>query len=176
MDRRTLARPYARAFYRHARECGRVPEWETFLAAGGMAIADRRVGAFLDDPRIGTGDKVEFLARLLDVTAADPRRRAIHILLDHRRYSLLAAIADEFHALRARDEGWIDVVVRTARWSDPPLPEGLHRALEQRFLAQLRLTVRRDPALLAGAEIRVGDTVIDVSLRGRLATLGARVS
>lgn len=175
MDRQSLARPYARAFHDHARAHGVLDLWGSFLEVGAALAADARVRGMLADPRHTPSGKLALLAHLLDI-GDEARRRACGLLLEHRRFALLPAIATEFRALRARDEGWVDVEVATAQVVRENALEPLVRALEARWARRPRIRLRTEPTLLAGAEIRVGDTVLDASLRGRLARLAAAVS
>jgi len=175
MERRSLARPYARAFYDHARSRDDVAGWERFLEESAALLGDDRLRTAMSDPRRTPTEKLELLASLLGF-GDDDRRRACGLLLEHRRLDLLPSIREEFQALRARDEGWIEVEVTTARETSLAALEPLARALETRWKRRPRLRVRSDPTLLAGARVRVGDTVLDVSLRGRLARLAAGVS
>lgn len=175
MDRQSLARPYARAFHDHARAHGVLDLWGRFLEAGAALVADARVRGMLADPRRTPSEKLTLLACLLDIED-EARRRACGLLLEHRRFALLPAIATEFRALRARDEGWIDVEVTTPHAVRENALDPLARALEARWARRPRIRLRTEPNLLAGAEIRVGDTVLDASLRGRLARLAAAVS
>jgi F-type H+-transporting ATPase subunit delta len=175
MERRSLARPYARAFYDHARARDDVAGWERFLDESAALLGDVRLRTAMADPRRTPAAKLELLARLLGL-GDDDRRRACRLLLEHRRLDLLPSIREEFQALRARDEGWIEVEVTTARETSLAALEPLARALETRWKRRPRLRVRSDPTLLAGARVRVGDTVLDVSLRGRLARLAESVS
>ena len=47
----------------------------------------------------------------------------------------------------------------------------LRSALERRFGRKVEATVSVNPALIGGARITVGDTVIDDSVAGKLATM-----
>jgi F-type H+-transporting ATPase subunit delta len=175
VERKSLARPYARAFHDYARAHEDLDGWARFLDEGAALLADRRLREALADPRRARTEKLELLVRLLGL-GNDARRRACGLLLEHGRLELLASIRDEFHALRSRDEGWVEVEVATARDEPAATLEPLIRALASRWGRRPRLRLRSDPTLLAGVWIRVGDTVLDASLRGRLARLDASVS
>lgn len=62
-------------------------------------------------------------------------------------------------------------LVRVAVELRPEELRALEEVLERRFQRELELDIRLDPSILGGVWVRVGDTVIDGSLRGRLETL-----
>ncbi len=67
-----------------------------------------------------------------------------------------------------------EVLVRTAVALDPEERAGLERALARRY-AGLPVRFEVDPGIIGGVWLRVGDRIIDGSLRGRLETLRKRM-
>jgi len=61
--------------------------------------------------------------------------------------------------------------IRVATELGPDELQALKYALERRFQCALELEVTIDPSILGGVWVRVGDIVIDGSLRGRLEAL-----
>jgi len=62
-------------------------------------------------------------------------------------------------------------LIRVAVELGPDELQALKEILERRFQQELELEVSLDPSILGGVWVRVGDTVIDGSLQGRLETL-----
>lgn len=81
----------------------------------------------------------------------------------------LALLPDVIHAVLkiTRDEIVI-ARVTTARPLDAAQEKDLQERLQDKFNKRVRLKIQEDPELLGGLKVRVGDTVIDASLRGRL--------
>jgi F-type H+-transporting ATPase subunit delta len=84
---------------------------------------------------------------------------------------LLQRLAAEVSALTRSQKGRPEAVARTA----VPLTDSERRELEKllaaRFATARPVTYEVDPALLGGVWLRVGDRVVDGSLRGRLDSL-----
>lgn len=169
----TLARPYARAAFAHAREDGRAAQWSQALGFAARVAADPRVAAMLTHPQLPAGDAVTLLA----VDGADEAfTRFLALLAENQRLALLPEIAGLFEELRAESER----VVRAKVTSATELPagelEGIKAALRRRFEREIEVETAVDPELIGGAVIDTGDVVIDGSLRGKLARLQASLS
>ncbi|RMG29748.1 MAG: F0F1 ATP synthase subunit delta [Gammaproteobacteria bacterium] len=167
----TIARPYAQALYRLARERDALGPWQErldLLAAIAMhPEVDRRVR----DPRL---TREQSAALFLDIAGEHldaAGRNLVRLLAENRRLPLLPAIRDLYARLRHEAEGAVDVELVAAREVPEALVERITAALSQRLQRRVDVSVRTDPGLLGGAVIRAGDLVIDGSVRGRLQRL-----
>ena len=93
------------------------------------------------------------------------------VLSENRRLQLLPEISHQFDILKANREKAIDVEVTAALELDADQQQMLSDALSAKLERKVNMQVRLDKSLLGGAVIRAGDTVIDGSIRGRLAKL-----
>lgn len=100
-----------------------------------------------------------------------PGQNFIKNLAANKRLTLLPHIAAIFEQLKAAQEKSIDVEVVTAFTLAADLQEKLAQALSKKLSCDVRLQSTVDQSLIGGAIIRAGDTVIDGSVRGRLAKL-----
>lgn len=96
-------------------------------------------------------------------------------LIDRRRLIAFDEILEEFNRLADEDEGLLTATVRSASPLDSEREERLQRALADRTGRRIRLDVELDPTLIAGAIAKVGDLVIDGSLRTQLSQLRANL-
>jgi F-type H+-transporting ATPase subunit delta len=164
----TVARPYAEAAFTLASEGNALPVWAEMLRVAAAVAGDPQMRAVLDNPKLSAGDKEAlFLSVCGDGLNADGRN-FVRILIRGDRIGLLADIRDLFAALKDGSEG----LARAQITSAFPLGEselaGLKSALERRFRKKIETTVSVDRALIGGAKIVVGDTVIDGSVAGEL--------
>ena len=161
----TLARPYARAAFAHARDKGVLAGWSGALAFAARVAADPRVAGLLGDPRLADADAVALLA---PEGADEDFKRFLALLADNRRLPLLAEIAGLYDELRLEAER----VVRARVTSATPLPEAelatIREALKKRLGREVEIEAAVDASLIGGAVIDAGDVVIDGSLRGKL--------
>jgi F-type H+-transporting ATPase subunit delta len=92
-------------------------------------------------------------------------------MLRRGRFELLPDVIREFKRLQRRRDGIVEALVTSA----VPLQAGEVAAIEARLVAMTGSTVELhqevDPGLLGGLTVRVGDQLIDGSVRGRLERL-----
>ncbi len=179
-EKATVARPYARAAFEHARDGGGAyAAWSELLDAGAAVAATAGADELFGNPQVGAAELVELIAGVAaDAGAAvgADGRNFLAVVAHNRRLGFLPQIALQFQALRAEAENTLEVEVTTAMALDSGQRARLQRALAQRFARQVQITEAIDPALIGGAIVRADDLVIDGSLRGRLARLEQQIS
>jgi F-type H+-transporting ATPase subunit delta len=121
------------------------------------------------DPSIPAGKKVAILDKLnARLGMSKPVRNLLAVIVNHERMEGFEAILEEFRRMVREDLG-IDKVEWT---SVRPLNEDERRAVEAKVAEltgkRIEATFREDKALLGGALLRIGSTIYDGSVRGRL--------
>jgi F-type H+-transporting ATPase subunit delta len=99
-------------------------------------------------------------------------RAAAEILVDEHRLNLLPAVRDELQRLVDAEAGRIPASVVSARPLDAAARAELTRALSRRMHAEVTPEFSVDPELIGGVVARIGDLLLDGSLRTQLAQLG----
>ena len=107
-------------------------------------------------------------------TSAEVRAVA-DILVDQNRATLLPAIRDELRALVDAEAGRVEARVTSARPLAAAAQEQLRQAISRRVNADVTLVVTVDPTLIGGVVARIGDLLLDGSVRTQLETLGANL-
>jgi F-type H+-transporting ATPase subunit delta len=101
--------------------------------------------------------------------------RFLQSVVTHRRQHLIPEISDQYRSLVDQLEGRVHAEVAVAREPDGEtrrtIERQLQRVLGQRIVAHYSVK----PELLGGTIVRVGDTVMDGSVRRRLAVLRRRM-
>lgn len=167
----TLARPYAKAAFRHAREAKTLDAWLAMLTLASAATRQERVRALLDAPSLGSDVKAQAFADIGGDALSKDFVNFIHVLADNKRLGLLSEIAEQYHALKSQLEKTVDVEITTAFALTKAEEEKLSKALATKLERAVQLTSHVDKSLLGGALVRAGDTVIDGTVRGRLTKL-----
>ena len=171
----TIARPYAEAAFRIAREGNALPVWSQMLRFLSDVAADPQAAAALDNPKLTAANKAALLLSIggdrLDATG----RSFVRVLVDADRITVLPQIRELFEALKHDADGVADARIDSAF----PLTDGqlaeLMTALQKRFGKKIEATVNVDPALGGGARITVGDTVIDGTIEAQLAAMATQL-
>lgn len=167
----TIARPYAEAAFAIAREGNALPAWSQMLRLLAGVIADPKVAAALDNPRLNAGDKEALLLSLCGDRLDSAGRSFVRVLVEADRIGVVPQIAAQFETLKDAADGLARAQIDTAfPLSDAELGE-LKSALERRFGKKIETSVNVDPALIGGARITVGDTVVDGTIEAQLSTM-----
>ena len=130
-----------------------------------------RLGKFVLDPQISPADRRRVLEQGLQQRVLPSVRVFADLLLRKKRLVLLETIAHEFQAIVERAKGLERATVVSAVRLTDGERDRLHRELERFTGKKIVLELQVDPALVGGAYVRIGDRVIDRSIKSLLATL-----
>ncbi len=171
----TLARPYAVAAYKRAKETGTAGQWADALSFLSTVMEDKGITQAAANPKTKREDFAAAFLGLCQGQLDAEAENFVRLLIQNRRLDLVKYIAELFQEYKAADEGYVDVDVTTAY----PLEEQerglLASGLERLLKKQARLRVFIDKRLIGGVYIRAGDRVIDASVRGQIERLAQRL-
>jgi F-type H+-transporting ATPase subunit delta len=171
----TIARPYAEAAFRLAREGNALPVWSEMLRLVSAVVAEPKVATALDNPNLAAGDKQSLLLSLCGERLNGEGRNFVRVLVEADRVALMPQILEMFGTLKDEADGVARARIDSAfALSDAQLA-ALTAALAKRFGKRIEATVAVDPALIGGARITVGDTVIDGTVQAKLATMAQQL-
>lgn len=168
----TVARNYAETLLTLARRAEDVPGWGRMLQEVVDATnADPRLRLFLESPRIAAERKSEALARAFQDRFPRVFVRFLQAVIGKGRQRLLGEIAAEYQALVDEAEGRMHAQVTLAQAPSEADRASIAASLSRTFGKQVVPHVVVNPAILGGVVVKVGDRVIDGSVRRRLASL-----
>jgi F-type H+-transporting ATPase subunit delta len=170
-ERATIARPYARAAFEQARADGRLREWSDWLRLLAMIVADAQMRRAISTPKLDAAQLTGLLADISGATLPPNGRNFLAQLVGKRRLGVVAQIFGQFERKRAAAEGVAEVEVQSAFELDERQQAAIRELMKKRLGRDVKLSAAVNPELIGGAVIRAGDSVIDVSLRGRLRQL-----
>jgi F-type H+-transporting ATPase subunit delta len=130
-----------------------------------------RVSGFLASPEARLAEKRQVLKKALDGRALPVVVLFLDLLLRKHRLAGFPTIVEEFESLVEKALGVQRAQVVSAVPLHPDEVSRLHQSLEQHTRAHIRLTTAVDPSILGGALVRIGDTVIDRSVRTLLESI-----
>ena len=172
----TTARRYAEAVFQIAQRDGTVEEWLAQLDRVAAAVTDEDVVRRLEDPAVPFAERHEAFKALFKGKMLDPLYSLLGIVLRRRRLELLPGIAREYRALYNRSAGIVEATATSAGELDQAEVKALRERLQKMTGAHIELNLVVDPALLGGIQVRLGDQLLDGSVRGRLERLRERIS
>jgi F-type H+-transporting ATPase subunit delta len=171
----TLARPYAEAVFKLARQSGEFARWSEMLAFLDQVMHDPRFAEIVANPRVPKETLQAILQDIGDETLDQAGKNLLRLLVENRRLPVIPTLFKQYQALKAEHEGVIRVELVSTYAVKPSQKDEVAAALQQRFGKNVEVEVTIDRKLLGGWLIRAGDQVIDLSVRGRLQQLATEL-
>ena len=103
-------------------------------------------------------------------------RNFMAVIIDHRRIPMLDDIARQFAVELDAQLGFVEAQISSARDLLPEEKRELESQVERLTSKKVRAHYSSDPALLGGVKVRVGSTIYDGSVRGRLEKMKEQLS
>jgi F-type H+-transporting ATPase subunit delta len=178
MPARASTRRYAEAAFEIALRDKNVDAWLEQLDRAAKIASDEPTVDRLSDPQVPFDVRAEALKAAMGRGAIPQLVNLLLLLVRRRRLNLAAGVAADFRRLYNRREGIVEATATSAA----PLADDEIRALRERIgeLAgsgrKVDLQLAVDPSLLGGISVRLGDTLIDGSVRGRLERLRSQLA
>jgi F-type H+-transporting ATPase subunit delta len=148
---------------------GTVEQWRSYLGDIASVLTDSEAAAIFADDRRPPRERFALVDRVLDLPPV--ARNLAKLLIQKGRSRGARAVAESFAALADEHAGIAKAQITTA----VPINDGQRAAIEQRLSGSLGKTVTAstavDPTLIGGLVVRVGDQLIDGSVRTRLRSL-----
>ena len=168
----TIARPYADAAFKLAAETDSLSAWSNAFSRLAAVMGADEAQTLIANPRL-TAERIGTVIGEAAGDLSQQQRNFVQILAANDRLSVLPEIASQFERQRNQHDGILDAHVTSAY----PLTEqqiaDIVATLQDRFGSKVKAVVEVDSELIGGVSIRIGDEVIDASVRGKLAQLAA---
>jgi F-type H+-transporting ATPase subunit delta len=170
------ARVYAEALFAAGEDKGKINELQEQLAQFADAVdGDRELQVFLFSPYLSSQDKKDGLARA--VTGAEPEfRNFLELLIEKGRMPEIFVIRREYDELWKKANRRLDVTVTSAIELDPSVVGKIGEEVERQTGEKVELSSEVDDGILGGIVLRVGNMVLDASIRTRLEKLRKSVA
>ena len=176
MRQSTIARNYAEALLELAKRAKDLRGWGTLIASIADAMQrDQRLRAFLETPRVDAATKNEVLRKALADRAPSKFVRFVESVVSHRRQMLIPAISQEYMDLVDEAENRMHATVTVAKEVDDTTRQLIADRLSNVFAKTVVPHVTVDDRIIGGLVVRVGDTVMDGSVRRKLGILKQRM-
>jgi len=169
----TIARPYAEAAFAIADAGGTLGGWARALEVMAQVATHPAMREAIGDPRLTDGQLYALLASVTGDALTAEVQQFVRVLIENGRLALLPEIRQLFLELKNEREAVVDALVSTAFELDASQRTDLVAALERRFGRKVNPVVTVDKELIGGVRVRVGDEVIESSVRGQLDVLAS---
>jgi F-type H+-transporting ATPase subunit delta len=171
-----LARVYARSLFEVAREQGKLDELREQVAQFADALGEQReLAVFFFSPYFSTKEKRDGLDSLLE-GADQILLNFLSLLIENHRMPVIFRIRQEYERLWDEENRTLPVEITSAIELDQATTDSLGRTIGERAGRNVTLSARVDPDILGGIVVRVGNSILDASIRNRLEQLRRHVA
>jgi ATP synthase F1 delta subunit len=171
-----IAAVYGRSLFEVAHEHDKLDVIREQVGQFADALRDNRdLAVFFFSPYFSTQEKMDGLDRTLD--GAEPTlTNFLKLLIEKHRMPAIFRIRHVFDELWERENKVLAVQIRTATTLDENVVSEIGDKIAQGTGQKIELTASVDPDLLGGIVLRVGNSILDASIRNRLETLRKHVA
>jgi len=171
-----IAEVYGRSLFEVAQEHDKVDLIREQLGQFADALGENRdLAVFYFSPYFSTQEKKDSLKRVLD-GADQTLENFLDLLIDKHRMPAVFRIRRYFDGLWARANKILPVQIKTAIELDDGVAKSIGDRIAQDTGQKIELTATVDPDILGGIVLRVGNSILDASIRNRLETLRKHVA
>jgi len=171
-----IAQVYARSLFQVAREQEKLDEIKEQLGQFADALAeDRNLQVFFFSPYFSTKEKGEGLDKALD--GADPILvNFLKLLIENHRMPVIFRVRRAYDALWEEENRLLPVSVTSAVELDSKTVGEIGDRIAEQTGRKVDLSAHIEPEILGGIVVRVGNQVLDASVRNRLEQLRKQVA
>jgi F-type H+-transporting ATPase subunit delta len=171
-----IAEVYARALFEAARDDGVLDRVRDEVGQFADALdSDRNLQVFLFSPYFSSEEKKDGVRRI--VSDADERLlNFLELLAERHRMPALFRVRRIFESLWAEENKLLPVTVTSATELDEGLVQEIGARIEEQTGRRVELSSKVDPDVLGGLMVRVGNMVLDATIRNRLEQLRKQVA
>jgi F-type H+-transporting ATPase subunit delta len=171
-----IAQVYARSLFEVAKEHDKLDVVREQLGQFADALNDNReLSIFFFSPYFNTAEKKDGLGRVLD-GADDVVENFLSLLIENHRMPAIFRLRREFEVLWEEENKLLPVTITSAVALDEATVKSIGDAIGRQTGQQVELTSNVDPDVLGGLVVRVGNSILDASIRNRLENLRRSVA
>lgn len=171
-----IATVYARSLFEVAKDGGKLDDVQEQIGQIADAISeDHELQVFFFSPYFSPDEKKDGLAKALE----DPDPIVVNfldLLIDNHRMPALLRVRRTYDALWEKENDLLPVTVTSAVELDEATVKNIGDRIGEQTGRKVKLTSAVEPDLLGGIVVRVGNSIIDASIRNRLEQLRKTVA
>jgi F-type H+-transporting ATPase subunit delta len=171
-----IASVYARSLFEVTQEHGKLDAVRDQLGEFVDALdADRELQVFFFSPYFSTEEKIDGLDRA--VTGAEPiLQNFLKLLIEKHRMPAVFRVRRELDAMWEEENKLLPVEVTSAIELDKKTVKEIGDRIGEQTGRKVELSAKVEPDILGGIVVRVGNSIIDASIRARLEQLRKQVA
>ena len=163
-----LARPYAKALFASANESNRLEEMANELKT--MAAVSKSEGVIntIENPVLSRQEVVGILVNLFEENISKTSQKLLEILAENKRLNLLEPIYTIYQGLLEKHNNQKSIEVFVADDPSQDAKENIEQKLKLTYGKDAKIYFSKDPKMMGGLSIKIGDETLDLSIRGKV--------
>lgn len=167
-DNFIIARPYAKAIFGIAVKEDALQHWSDQLKLLSKISENKQTIDCLRNPKLGWHERANLFIDICEDSLDQQGKNLINILATNRRLIILPEVAILYEELRAIKENVTNVTVISANELTDEQENKLQVVLKKKLKRNILLRYATDKSVIGGLVLRIGDQVIDGTVRGKL--------
>jgi ATP synthase, F1 delta subunit len=171
-----IATVYARSLFEVASDRDAIDDVREQIGQFADELQDNRdLQVFFFSPYFSTDEKCDGLRKAID-GADEAVENFLELLVEKHRMPAIFRIRRELDHLWADANQLLPVTITSAVELDPSTVDGIGKEIGEQTGRKVELTTNVDPDVLGGIVLRVGNSILDASIRNRLEQLRRQVA
>ena len=163
-----LARPYAKALFASAVEYNNLDEMANELKTMATASQTDGVKNTIENPALSRKEVVDILTKLFEESSSDTSKKLIEILAENKRLNLLEPIYSIYQTLLEKHKEQKSIQVFVAVEPGNEAKDSIEKKLRSTYGKDANIYFSKDPKMMGGLSIKIGDETLDLSIRGKV--------
>ena len=163
-----LARPYAKALFASANEANNIGEMADELKIMAAASKSKGVINTIENPVLSRQEVVDILVNLFEDSISKKSKKLLEILSENKRLNLLESIYIIYQDLLEKHNNQNSIEVFVADDPSQDAKENIEQKLRLTYGKDAKIYFSKDPKMMGGLSIKIGDETLDLSIRGKV--------
>ena len=163
-----LARPYAKALFESAIESNSTDEMAVELKTMAAAAMTEGIINTIENPTLSRKEIVEILVNLFEESVSNTAKKLIEILAENKRLNLLEPIYSIYQDLLEKHKEQKSIEVFVAVEPGDEAKESIEQKLKSTYGKDANIYFSKDPTMMGGLSIKIGDETLDLSIKGKI--------
>ena len=166
-----LARPYAKALFSSAVESNTIDEMALELKTMAMSSLTEEVINTIENPVLSRQEVVNILLKLFEESVSNTSKKLIEVLAENKRLNLLETIYETYQELLEAHKEQKSVEVFVAVEPGEEAKDNIEQKLKLTYGKDANIFFSKDPTMMGGLSIKIGDETLDLSIKGKVKKL-----
>jgi len=163
-----LARPYAKALFASANDTNNLESISGELKIMAVASKTEEVINTIENPSLSRQEVVDILVKLFEESVSKTSTKLVEILAENKRLNLLESIYFIYQDLLEKHNNQNSIEVFVANDPGEEAKGNIEKKLRSSYGKDAKINFSKDPKMMGGLSIKIGDETLDLSIRGKV--------